>query len=395
MNRSPRFIRRSTAIVRSARLLLVIAIALAGMAATAAPRVDVTLVRTPDGGIQPQAVMDQAGTLHLLYFKGDPAHGDLFYARLPEGAATFLPPLRVNSAPGSVIATGSVRGGQISLGRAGFVHVAWNGSGPIERNGVKETPMWYARLRPGGRTFDPQRAIGTHTRHLDGGGSVAADGAGHVSVVWHAAGTIDGESHRRLYVASSSDDGATFAKETPFGDASGLCGCCQLEALLDRRGQLNVLYRAAGDTVHRDTMWLRAGRGTAASRMRLHAWEVAACPMTTFAMTHRGDDIIAAWETQQQIYSAVLNPASFRVSAPSAMAGTGLRKHPSVAVNSSGDTLYAWTEGTAWARGGTAAWELRDRNGVRLASASAAGAVPVWSLVSAVARSDGSFLLIH
>src|SRR5262249_43885903 len=42
----------------------------------------VELLRTPDGGIQPQAVVDAKGTLHLIYFKGDKAEaGDLFYVR--------------------------------------------------------------------------------------------------------------------------------------------------------------------------------------------------------------------------------------------------------------------------------------------------------------------------
>ena len=354
-----------------------------------------TLVRTPEGGIQPQAVVDNAGTVHLLYFKGEPGHGDLFHTRLPDGATTFSPALRVNSEPGSVIATGSVRGGQMALGRGGFVHVAWNASRPIERDGVKQTPMWYARLRPSGRAFDPQRPIGSQTRHLDGGGSVAADTRGNVYVVWHAAGAIDGEPNRRVYVASSADDGARFSKETAFADAAGLCGCCQLETLVDRGGQLNVLYRAAGEGVHRDAMWLTVSRGRAAAPIRLQAWELPACPMTTFAMAPRGGDIVAAWETQQQIYSAVLTPESRRVSATSAMLGTALRKHPSVAVNSDADTLYAWAEGTAWARGGTVAWELRNRSGTRLASASAVGEVPAWSLVAAVPRKDGSFLLIH
>lgn len=383
--------------LRSRALLLIAAVAAAGAAAAGAPprAAGVTLLRTPDGGIQPQAVVDDAGTLHLLYFKGDPAHGDLFYSRLPDGAATFTPPLRVNSEAGSVIATGSVRGGQIALGRTGFVHVAWNASRPIERNGARQTPMWYARLRPGGRAFDPQRAIGSQLRHLDGGGSVAADRAGHVYVVWHAAGARDGESHRRLYVAASADDGVRFSSEVPFGDAAGLCGCCQVETLADRDGRLNVLYRAAGESTHRDAMWLRLVRGSFTAPIRLHGWELPACPMTTFAMALRGSDIVAAWETQQQIYAAVLTPGSERVSAPAAMSGTALRKHPSVAVNAAGDTLYAWTEGTAWARGGTVAWELRDSGGARLSSSPAAGEVPVWSLVAAAARRDRSFLIVH
>jgi hypothetical protein len=59
-------------------LLLVIVPAPADIvtASAAARNVGVTLVRTPEGGIQPQAVVDNAGTAHLLYFKGDPGHGE-------------------------------------------------------------------------------------------------------------------------------------------------------------------------------------------------------------------------------------------------------------------------------------------------------------------------------
>ena len=37
----------------------------------------ITLLRTPDHGIQPQAAVDDKGTLHLIYFKGDAFAGDL------------------------------------------------------------------------------------------------------------------------------------------------------------------------------------------------------------------------------------------------------------------------------------------------------------------------------
>src|SRR5438094_29356 len=89
----------------------------------------VNVVRTPDGGIQPQALMDGKGNLHLLYFKGDPAAGDLYYVRGDKGKGQFTAPRRVNSQPGSAIAVGSIRGGQLALGKGGRVHVAWNGSG--------------------------------------------------------------------------------------------------------------------------------------------------------------------------------------------------------------------------------------------------------------------------
>jgi hypothetical protein len=77
------------------------------------------------------------------------------------------------------------------------------------------------------------------------------------------------------------------------------------------------------------------------------------------------------------------------------MGGPAGRKHPSVAINTAGVTLVAWTEGTGWARGGTLAWEAVDRDGRRLGAQSNAAPVPVWGLVAAAARPDGSFLLLH
>src|SRR6516165_10924830 len=77
----------------------------------------VRLVKTPDGGIQPQALVDSKETLHLIYFKGDPAAGDLFYVRRVAKEARFSAPIRVNSQAGSAIAVGTIRGGRLALGK--------------------------------------------------------------------------------------------------------------------------------------------------------------------------------------------------------------------------------------------------------------------------------------
>src|SRR5881296_3300863 len=81
-----------------------------GSRSVRAGRERVTLMRTPDGGIQPQVAADRKGALHLIYFKGDPAAGDVFYVRRDPGKRSFSKPLRVNSVSGSVVAIGSVRG---------------------------------------------------------------------------------------------------------------------------------------------------------------------------------------------------------------------------------------------------------------------------------------------
>ena len=353
----------------------------------------VAIVAVPDGGIQPQAAVDDAGIIHLLYFKGEAAGGDLYYIQLTKPDQKTWQPIRVNSIPGSALATGSVRGGQIALGRDRRVHIAWHGSKPLE--GKSSVPVWYTRSEADGLSFQPQRAVSGPAEGLDGG-TVAADRSGHVVVAWHAMGSRPGEGNRLVYLARSADDGATFSGEAPATAAPvGACGCCGIRALFDRAGALHVLYRAATDGTHRDTTWLTVDGATVRPPVRVHPWELETCPMTTYALAETPDGLAAAWETAQQIYSATLSAATGTVVRLSAIPGTGSRKHPSIAVTPAGNRLIAWTEGTAWKRGGTLAWSLTDRNGVQIAAASNAGPVPVWGLVSAVSMLDGSFVIFR
>jgi hypothetical protein len=164
---------------------------------------------------------------------------------------------------------------------------------------------------------------------------------------------------------------------------------------VDARDRLHVLYRAATDDVHRDATWVTVGPRGPSAPVPLHPWDLRACPMSLFALAKDGSGMFAAWETAQQIYYATLDPDRGTASVPAAVAGTALRRLPSVAINGSGERLIAWTEGTAWARGGSVAWELQDRNGKVIASAAHAGSVPVWGLVAAVAEREGSFVILH
>src|SRR5438874_913308 len=73
----------------------------------AEPADRVTVLRVPQGGIQPQVTVEAGGTVHLVYFRGDPHRGDLFYVRSRDGI-TFSEPIQVNSRPGSAIAVGNI-----------------------------------------------------------------------------------------------------------------------------------------------------------------------------------------------------------------------------------------------------------------------------------------------
>jgi hypothetical protein len=265
----------------------------------------VTIVRLPAGGLQPQVAVDAKGTAHVVYFVGEPANGDLVYVTLTGG--TFSKPVRVNSEPGSAIATGTVRGAQIAVGRHGRIHVAWNGSGRATPKAPgSSTPMLYARLDSSRVAFEPQRNIVQAAIGLDGGGAIAADDRGRVFVAWHAGGpTSKGEGDRRVWLAGSTNDGLTFSREVPVSDPStGACGCCGMDGLIDRTGSLFLLYRTARDVVHRDTYLLSSTDGLRFSSTKLQEWNIAACPMSTFSLAETSDSVIAAWETDGEVQLA-------------------------------------------------------------------------------------------
>lgn len=358
------------------------------------------LLRVPSHGIQPQAAVDTKGVVHLVYFKGEPGSGDVFYARSEDGVH-FKDALRVNSQAGSVVATGTIRGAHLALGKNGRPHVAWNGAHKaLPKAPGNAQPMLYARLNDDGTAFEPQRNVIQSAVGLDGGGSVAADGAGNVYVFWHAPdpGT-KGEDNRRVWVAASADEGKTFAADRPAStEPTGACGCCGLRAFADSKGKVYALYRGAKDVTRRDTYLLTsADKGKSFLGEDLHPWEINTCPMSSYAIAEApGGQVLTAWETKGQVYSAWLEPRTGKRSAPVAAPGEGKgRKHPAVAVNGKGETILAWTEGMGWNRGGSLAWQVYDKDGKLTAEHGHARGVPVWGLVAVFVRSDGRFTVAY
>lgn len=361
----------------------------------------VNLIRTPNGGLQPQAVMDERGTLHLIYLAGEPGASDVFYVRRAKGQAGFSTPLRVNSQPGSAVAIGTIRGAQLALGKNGRVHVVWNGSNAaVPRSPNNSAPLLYARLNDAGNAFEAQRNLIHFTEHLDGGGTVAADKAGNVYAVWHAAGEQKGEIYRRVWLARSTDEGKTFTREAAVdprdgnGKTTGVCACCGMRAFVNEQGALYLLYRTATDMTERGMFLLTSSdQGKSFNGARLDNWNLSTCPMSSTTMT-QSKHTIGAWENNGQIFFGDLDSKA-NASPVAAPAPTGKRKHPAVAVNARGETILVWTEGTGWKKGGSLAWQVFDRNGKPTADKGTAPDVPVWGLATVIAEADGSFSIIY
>jgi hypothetical protein len=257
-------------------LAVTLSLAAAGLQEPAkTPRIE--LVRVPDGGLQPRAEVGEDGTLHLVYFTGDAAAGDLRYVRSRDGGKSFEAPIEVNHRKASAVAIGNVRGAQIALGRNGRVHVVWNGLGAKSKDGKtrEPDPLLYTRLDDSGKTFELERDVISKHHGLDGGSAVAAHGD-FVYVLWHAPGSEgEGEDARVVYSAASRNGGEDFVQLGLTFAGTGVCPCCGMSAMFSNSGWLGALYRTAHDGDGRDTMLMEFGLDVSSLAFRLlDPWKV-------------------------------------------------------------------------------------------------------------------------
>ena len=375
-------------------------LALCAAVASAGP---VTLLEVPNAGVQPQALVDAGGKLHLLFLAGPAGESDVFHTTLNPRTKAFAKPTRVNHTAGNAVAMGSIRGAQGAWGRDGRLHVVWNASVP-DADGKSHMEVCYTRSDSTGEKFEPERGLMHAGKFLDGGATIAADQQGNVYVLWHAMpleATPDaghGEASRIIYLAKSSDDGRTFTKDAPCTDAAaGICACCSMRATTLASGELVVLYRSA-DGSGRSMQSLRStDHGAHFKVTELQPWLINACPMSSSGLHPTPQGVMAAWETDSTIWTANLDGASMT---PRKISTTG-SKHPSLARDEHGRTLLTWARDTGWQRGGTLAWSLLDAQGKVSIESTANSAqdanlkVPVWSFPAAAFVKGLGFVIVH
>jgi hypothetical protein len=153
-----------------------------------------------------------------------------------------------------------------------------------------------------------------------------------------------------------------------------------------------LVSRDAGKTF-RDTM--------------LQKWQIAECPMSSESLVQNGNRVLAAWETRGEVFRTSLDAAKnfdarnsdakfeAPLPAPDAQQSRGERKHPLLLANKNGDTLFAWTEGTGWMKGGALAWQVYDKTGRAAAAKGRTDGVPVWGSLAGYAQPNGDFVLLY
>ena len=362
-----------------------VAILLLGVAwASPALGQSVVALRIPDGGRLPQAVLDDGGTLHLIYVVGDAQHGDLMYVRRAPGASSWSEPEQVNSAPGTVTGFGPIDGGQLALGKNNRLHVAWMRISP--------TAFFYTRTNKDGLGFEEQFGVASGDA-VEAGPSVAADQAGNVYLFWHSGGGEDAD--RAVYMVASRDEGFIFELARPINaEAEGACACCGLSALTDDTGAIYLSYRGARDNVGRGQRLLTSrDAGRTFTDELIQPWNLGACPVATTRVSPGPFGMTVAWETQGQVYFAGVDQLEDHVSPPGK--ADARRKNPAVAVNRRGETLLAWGDGSGFRSGGALHWRLFNADGRPTAEHNnGTDTLPEGSMPTALVRADGTFLVI-
>jgi len=358
----------------------------------------VEILKTPNDGVQPKVRVDQSGQVHLLYFKGSPEAGDLFYVKKSRDGK-FADPIKVNSISGSAVSVGTIRGAQFTLGANNTIHVVWNGSMKTRSDSNSAPAMYYSRINENGKEFVPQRVI-SEKWHVDGGGAIAADKRGNVYVFWHSATEGSEEKDRQVFIRISNDNGENFGKERVINPkGTGVCGCCAMQAEIDSEGNLYVVYRTAKNNKNRDIGFLVSkDSGKAFQDNILDRWQVMTCPMSSMSFGEINRGMLVGWETENEVRIAPVAKGTVKsgklISPSNNQMGS---KHPVFAVSPKGNVLISWTEGTGWKKGGSIAWREYDAT---LRPISEVGRLPagvsVWSFVASYYdQNDGVFYILH
>lgn len=337
----------------------------------------VKIASLPGNGFVPDAVVDEAGTVHVAYVDST----DLYYVKSTDGGDSFSTPVRVNAEPGTVLG-GRYRGPDIDLGAGGSLHVVWYNLGyqldwPTDRWGVI-----YARIDKGTGKVSGERNL---NQKPSDNYSIAAHRSGAVAVIWTAGG---------MFLQSSDDNGRTFSDPVQVLPGSvDPCECCATRALFTAEGDFHVLYRDKAENIRDMNLlsWSGASDGGSPEFHRKHlaveTWKIDLCPMTgSYLYPSSGGGVLAAWETRANNRFASLGDSG-REFATQPMLATEKGNFPVVLTNPAGQVLVAWK----WSD--TLYWKLYDSIQDRDPDTGSVEA-PTDDRPGGVVLADGDFLLI-
>lgn len=157
-----------------------------------------------------------------------------------------------------------------------------------------------------------------------------------------------------------------------------------------------MTYRAADKGLERDELFLVSPEPGAQFHVALTSpWRASTCPMSSTTLTPASSGALASWETDGQVFFATIDGTTMKATSPISPERGPKKKHPVAVANRAGEVLLVWTEGTAWAKGGSVHWQRFDATGKPVGKPGRAEGLPAWSLATAYAKPNGEFAVIY
>ena len=237
----------------------------------------------------------------------------VYFSSSRDQGRTFSAPVKVAEAP--LLALGRHRGPRVAITPSAIVISALVGTkNPPGSDG--DLKSW--RSTDGGRTWSAGVALNDVPASAREGLQTMVSGPdGLLFAVWldlRGKGT-------RLYSAVSKDSGASWSKnvsvyESPDGS---ICQCCHPTALIDSSGEIHVMWRNALGGA-RDMYLAHSTDGGAsfhgAARLGEGSWQLDACPMDGggLAMGPQGK-LVFIWRRENDVYLAERGAAERKLEA--------------------------------------------------------------------------------
>jgi hypothetical protein len=353
----------------------------------------VQIIRTPSGSLVPDAVVDDRGTLHVVYGLNHTA----YYLKSTNNGLTFTSPVKANSS-GTVETEMGERGPKLAVGRDGVIHVVWEDDWAP---GV-QTFVRYSRSLDGGRTFEARKTVSSMSG-VDGV-TMTADGLGNAVAFWHVMADPPPAVPEAtwLFLARSTNNGATFGASERVNITNlpeVACSMCMTRARMSADGNLYLAFRSAVGNI-RDFYLLKGAKSEnrfTAIRVNQDNWNIDYCPMVgpelTFDPYGRA---LCSFMTSNRVYWAVADPAisDFRlhVATPSR---ENNEIFPTVTANRHGETLFLWQVGPMSTSGtATVKWALYNIDGTASGQQGVIGTSFSGTKATAVVGSDDNFYII-
>ena len=192
---------------------------------------------------------------------------DVMFARSTDGGRTFTKPVRVNSAPGEVRGVNGNKP-RVAIDAKGVIHIAWVAANQTEK--AFGLDIRYAKSVDGGKSFTASRTINEHQTPIDPitgmgnthafvGMTLTPKGALHFYWI-DTRHMTDAKGSAAMVTTATLDGGKTFTKERElFG--TGICGCCQIDALTAADGTMYLSWRNVYENNARETVVSRSTDG--------------------------------------------------------------------------------------------------------------------------------------